>query len=117
MIMEAIFGGDMYPLENIVPQQDGYKAEVKAIAGLMDELANKFSKADFSKVEELHQRMTIVQQYESTEHFKCGLSTGLLLMKEAYEYVARKYDSFQDYLAFAGVDENTINKVKNKLLD
>ena len=36
MIMEAIFGGDMYPLENIVPQQDGYKAEVKAIAGLMD---------------------------------------------------------------------------------
>lgn len=28
MIMEAIFGGDMYPLENIVPQQDGYKAEV-----------------------------------------------------------------------------------------
>ena len=43
MIMEAIFGGDMYPLENIVPQQDGYKAEVKAIAGLMDELANKFS--------------------------------------------------------------------------
>ena len=86
MIMEAIFGGDMYPLENIVPQQDGYKAEVKAIAGLMDELANKFSKADFSKVEELHQRMTIVQQYESTEHFKCGLSTGLLLMKEAYEY-------------------------------
>ena len=57
MIMEAIFGGDMYPLENIVPQQDGYKAEVKAIAGLMDELANKFSKADFSKVEELHQRL------------------------------------------------------------
>lgn len=84
--MEAIFGGDMYPLENIVPQQDGYKAEVKAIADLMDELANRFSKADFSKVEELHQRMTIIQQYESTEHFKCGLSTGLLLMKEAYEY-------------------------------
>ena len=55
MIMEAIFGGDMYPLENIVPQQDSYKAEVKAIADLMDELANKFSKADFSKVEELHQ--------------------------------------------------------------
>ena len=53
MIMEAIFGGDMYPLENIVPQQDGYKAEVKAIADLMDELANRFSKADFSKVEEL----------------------------------------------------------------
>lgn len=30
--------------------------------------------------------MTIIQQYESTEHFKCGLSAGLLLMKEAYEY-------------------------------
>lgn len=49
MIMEAIFGGDMYPLENIVPQQDGYKAEVKAIAGLMDELANKFQKPTFPK--------------------------------------------------------------------
>ncbi len=86
MIMEAIFSGDMYPLENIVPQQDGYKAEVKAIADLMDELASKLPKVDFSKVEELHRRMTIVQQYEVTEHFKCGMSTGLLLMKEAYEY-------------------------------
>lgn len=47
MIMEAIFGGDMYPLENIVPQQDGYKAEVKAIADLMDELANRFQKLTF----------------------------------------------------------------------
>lgn len=83
MIMEAIFGGDMYPLENIVPQQDGYKAEVKAIADLMDELANRFSKADFSKVEELHQRMTIIQQYESTELLSADCPHGLLLMKRS----------------------------------
>lgn len=49
MIMEAIFGGDMYPLENIVPQQDGYKAEVKAIADLMDDWRTGFQKLTFPK--------------------------------------------------------------------
>ena len=50
MIMEAIFGGDMYPLENIVPQQDGYKAEVKAIAGtLWTNWRTSFQKPTFPK--------------------------------------------------------------------
>ena len=49
MIMEAIFGGDMYPLENIVPQQDGYKAEVKPLPTLWTNWRTGFQKLTFPK--------------------------------------------------------------------
>lgn len=58
-----------------------------------------------------------IERYDENEPYSVFRITNPYYMKEAYEYVARKYDSFEEYLAYAGVDENTINKVKKKLLD
>lgn len=58
-----------------------------------------------------------IERYDENEPYSVFRITNPYYMREAYEYVARKYDSFEEYLAYAGVDENTINKVKNKLLD
>lgn len=40
MVLEAIFNGEIYPAEQIIPQSDEYKAECKAVSRLMDELKN-----------------------------------------------------------------------------
>lgn len=58
-----------------------------------------------------------VERYDENEPYSVFRITNPYYMKEAYEYIARKYDSFEGYLSYAGVGENSIQKVKNKLLD
>lgn len=57
-----------------------------------------------------------VERYEESEPYSVFRITNPYYMKEAYEYIARKYNSFEEYLAYAGVEEKTISEVKNKLL-
>ena len=37
-------------------------------------------------------------------------------MKEAYEYIERKYKSFDEYLLYAKVEQDLIDKLRDKLL-
>lgn len=58
-----------------------------------------------------------VERYEESEPFSVFRITNPYYMREAYEYIARKYHSFEEYLSFAGVRDTTISEVKNKLLN
>lgn len=57
-----------------------------------------------------------VERYEETEPYSVFRITSPYYMKEAYEYIERKYGSFEDYLEYAKVDKETIENIKNKLL-
>lgn len=53
--------------------------------------------------------------YDPEDKFTIFRITSPYYMKEAYEYVIDKYGSFENYLSEAGVSENTISKVREKI--
>lgn len=56
-----------------------------------------------------------IERYDEDEPYSVFRITNPYAMKEAYEYIERKYKSFEEYLLYAKVDQETIDKVKNKL--
>ena len=53
MILEAIYSGDFYPSETVVPKSEKYRNALKACEKIMDRLAERLSKEDYDLVEEL----------------------------------------------------------------
>lgn len=53
--------------------------------------------------------------YDRDDEFTIFRITSPYYMKEAYEYVIEKYGSFESYLLEAGVTEETIKKVREKI--
>ena len=79
MILEAIYSGDFYPSETVVPKSEKYRNALKACEKIMDQLAEKLSKEDYDLVEELQDQASIAQSEENECHFKVGFSAGLLV--------------------------------------
>ena len=92
MILEAIYSGDFYPSETVVPKSEKYRNALKACEKIMDQLAEKLSKEDYDLVEELQDQASIAQSEESEYHFKYGFSAGLLVQQEAVEQVKKITD-------------------------
>ena len=57
-----------------------------------------------------------IERYDKNEPHSLFRITDPYYMREAYEYVIRKYESFEEYLKYAKVDESIINKIREKLL-
>ena len=87
MILEAIYNGNFYPSETVVPKSEKYRNALKACEKIMDRLTEKLSKEDYDLVEELQAQSSIAQGEESEYHFKYGFSAGLLVQQEAVEQV------------------------------
>ena len=64
MILEAIYSGDFYPSETVVPKSEKYRNALKACEKIMDRLAEKLSKEDYDLVEELQDQASIAQSEE-----------------------------------------------------
>ena len=92
MILEAIYSGDFYPSETVVPKSEKYRNALKACEKIMDRLAERLSKEDYDLVEELQTQSSIAQGEESEYHFKYGFSAGLLVQQEAVEQVKKIND-------------------------
>ena len=92
MILEAIYNGNFYPSETVVPKSEKYRNALKACEKIMDRLAEKLSKEDYDLVEELQDQVSIAQGEESECHFKYGFSAGLLVQQEAVEQVKKMND-------------------------
>lgn len=56
-----------------------------------------------------------IERYDEDEEFSIFRITSPYNMKEAYDYVLRKYKTFDDYLLYAKVDRCTIDKVREKI--
>ena len=87
MILEAIYNGNFYPSETVVPKSEKYRNALKACEKIMDRLTEKLSKEDYDLVEELQDQASIAQGEENECHFKVGFSAGLLVQREVMEQI------------------------------
>ena len=85
MILEAMYNGEFYPCETVVPTSPEYRKAVQTCAELMEQLSQRLSKEDYALVEELRAQNAIAQCEESESHFKYGFSAGLIVQQEAHE--------------------------------
>jgi len=83
MILEAMYNGEFYPCETVVPTSPEYRKAVQTCAALMEQLSQRLSKEDYALVEELRAQNAIAQCEESESHFKYGFSAGLIVQQEA----------------------------------
>lgn len=87
MILEAIYNGNFYPSETVVPKSEKYRNALKACEKIMDRLAERLTKEDYDLVEELQDQASIAQCEENECHFKVGFSAGLLVQREVMEQI------------------------------
>ena len=87
MILKAIFNGQIYPAETVVPKCKKFRDAGEAVANIMVYFEQKLSKEDYELVKELRAQTAIAQCEESESHFKYGFSAGLIVQHEAYEQV------------------------------
>ena len=93
MILEAIYNGDFYPSETVVPRSEKYRNALRACEKIMDQLAQRLTKEDYDLVETLLDQSSIAQCEENECCFKVGFSAGLLVQQEAVEQIkTRSYD-------------------------
>ena len=89
MILEAIFNGEFYPSETVMPKSEKYRKALRSCEKIMDQLAERLTKEDYDLVETLLDQSSIAQCEESECHFKVGFSAGLLVQQEAVEQVKK----------------------------
>ena len=59
MILEAMYTGEFYPCETVVPTSPEYRKAVQTCAALMEQLSQRLSKEDYALVEELRAQNAI----------------------------------------------------------
>ena len=82
MIFEAMYNGEFYPCETVVPASPEYRKTIQTCVALMEQLSQRLSKEDYALVEELWAQNAIAQCEESESHFKYGFSAGLIVQQE-----------------------------------
>lgn len=90
MILEAMYNGEFYPCETVIPTSPEYRKAVIACEKLMEQLSQRLSKEDYELVQELRAQTAIAQCEESESHFKYGFSAGLIVQQEAYEQLRHR---------------------------
>lgn len=83
MLLEAMFRGEFYPSETVVPRGPAYRALQKAGHDLLETLKTRLKGEDFHLVEQLLEQDLNVRCMECECHFRYGFSAGLLLVQEA----------------------------------
>lgn len=85
-IMEAIYRGEVYPSEQVVPPKGSEYWKLQRETGtLLEELEGKLGEEDYAKVKELCDYHSDSQDIMCMEFYRLGFSMGMLLMKEAVE--------------------------------
>ena len=79
MLLEAMFRGEFYPSEAVVPRDPAYRTLQKASHDLLETLKARLKGEDFQLVEQ----DLNVRCMECECHFRYGFSAGLLLIQEA----------------------------------
>ena len=83
MLLEAMFRGEFYPSETVVPRDPAYRALQKASNNLLAIRISILKGEDFQLVEQLLEQDLNVRCMECECHFRYGFSAGLLLVQEA----------------------------------
>ena len=84
MILEALFNGEIYPSENVVPRSDKFREVASGIHEAMTYFEQKLSKEDYARLEQLCDRHADEGCMTNEEQFKYGFTMGALLMCEIF---------------------------------
>lgn len=66
MILEAMYNGEFYPCETVVPTSPEYRKAVIACEKLMEQLSQRLSKEDYELVQELRAQTAIASRFIHT---------------------------------------------------
>ena len=90
MILEAMYNGEFYPCETVVPTSPEYRKAVIACEKLMEQLSQRLSKEDYELVQELRAQTAIAQCEESESHFNYGFSSWLMFSRKPMNKCSRR---------------------------
>ncbi|MCD8231110.1 MAG: hypothetical protein LUD14_04690 [Clostridiales bacterium] len=91
MIMELLYNGKIYPQEAIMSQDERFTEAEEKVNELFDDLHDRLNDKDKKQIEEVRDTMYESQSYAEEEHFRYGLTLGVLLMQEIYEVYGARY--------------------------
>ena len=80
MILEALFNGDIYASENIVPKSGQFKETSAHISETMTYFEGKLNKEDYALLEKLCDYQADEGNMTNECQFKYGFKLGVLLM-------------------------------------
>lgn len=84
MILEAIFNGEIYPAETVVPKCDKFRQATKMVSDTMSYFEAQLTKENYQLLEKLQDHLADAQIIENEEQFKYGFTIGVLMMCEIY---------------------------------
>ncbi|HBF39826.1 MAG TPA: hypothetical protein DDW50_21255 [Firmicutes bacterium] len=84
-ILEDLYLGRLYPLEQIVPQNPEYHSVNQKKSDLMEILETKLSAEDYQTLEEILELDCDASVMEAFASFECGVKLGVLLMLEVMD--------------------------------
>ena len=86
MIIEKLFGGEIYPAETVAPRHDQeYVRLGTTVSERLTNLQKSLSEVDFAEVETLHTEL----MKEAEANFGYGLAIGVQLVLEVMEILGR----------------------------
>ena len=72
MILEAMYNGEFYPCETVVPTSTESRKALQTCEALMEQLSQRLSKEDYAMVEELRAQNAIAQCEASASNVNYG---------------------------------------------
>jgi hypothetical protein len=84
-IIQMLYDGDIYPVEQIVPRDSGYRQLSHAVEEEMGYIKEKLSKADAIRFNELEVNMCDLSDMGRLAYFEYGIKFGVGLMAEIKE--------------------------------
>lgn len=87
MVLDELYYGNIYPSEQAVSQDKEYYKLHKHTAVLLTQLEEKLSKEQMELVNQFHSHVIDVHCMEVKAQFQYGLSLGMLMMKEAQDFL------------------------------
>ena len=84
MILEALFNGEIYASENVVPKSDSFRQATEEIARIMTFFEGKLPPEDYALLEKLCDRHADEGNITNEVQFKYGFTMGVLMMCEIF---------------------------------
>ncbi len=76
MILEAIFNGEIYPAETVVPKSEKFREAGQAIADIMRYFEQTLSKEDYAKLDKLNDNFCRLPDYADRGTFQVWFYNG-----------------------------------------
>ena len=92
MMLDAIFDGTFNPSELRIQNSEKFTQACKNAERLQMQLSMQLCDEDYALVEDLTNELLNSCEAECRQYFKYGFSAGLLLMREAQEFVRAHED-------------------------